>query len=315
MSTLWVSAVRAQQRSLGPRQRTSTGTSMGSSSANTQGHRFVLTSSGSAPLAVTAYDAACTKQAVLLASATGVPQGYYRAFAQWLNAQGVSAYSFDYRGIARSRPSRLRGFEADFSHWAADIDTVLGHVLHRHEKVSLVGHSIGGFLAPLAQQATHASLCSLVLVGAQTAYWRDWPLPWRWPMAALWHGLMPAVTYGIGYFPGRRLRLGEDLPRGVALQWALRPWVDPFAHERAALYARALPPVHMVAASDDRFATASAQARVRTQLLNTEVMQHTVSPESLGRKALGHFGLFRHDAAAAWPLLLKYTQLNAVKEP
>ena len=33
---------------------------------------------------------------------------------------------------------------------------------------------------------------------------------------------MPAVTALLGYFPGRALRLGDDLPRGVAMQWARR---------------------------------------------------------------------------------------------
>jgi predicted alpha/beta hydrolase len=308
MSTLWVSAVRAQQRS----RRANTNTS--GPAAGEQGQRFLLASSGGVSLAITAYAARSADKAVVLASATGVPQGYYRIFAQWLQSQGVNVYSFDYRGIARSRPSQLRGFDADFSHWAEDIDTVLGHVIARHAQVSLVGHSIGGFLAPLAQQANHAALTSLVLVGAQTAHWRDWPLPWRWPMAALWHGLMPAVTHSVGYFPGRLLRLGEDLPKGVALQWAKRPWHDPFADGRAALYSRALPPVHLLAASDDRFATASAQQRVRDKLLNASVSSFSVSPQSLGLKALGHFGLFRTEAAACWPLVLNRTQLFPSKE-
>jgi predicted alpha/beta hydrolase len=273
------------------------------------GQRFVLTRPDGVPLAATAYCAAPSSRAVLIACATGVPQGFYRAFAQWLNQQGVNAYTFDYRGIARSRPAQLRGFQADFSHWAIDIDTALGHVLPRHERVSLMGHSIGGFLAPLAQRVTPASLTSLVLVGAQTAYWRDWPLPSRYPMAALWHGVMPAITHAVGYFPGRLLRLGEDLPHGVALQWASRPWHDPFANERAALYARVMPPVHLLAASDDHFATPSAQERVREKLLNAQVNTHTVLPQSLGLPALGHFGMFRPSATACWPLLLQCCQL------
>lgn len=286
---------------------------------------------------------------IVLAPATGVPQTFYLRFAQWLAGQGVDVLRFDFRGTAASRPARLRGFVADFSHWALDLDAALAHALahakrdarpcgprdvcaptqgeppamapgaaharrdatdhesvqgHRPARVSLIGHSIGGFLAPVAPNATQ--LHRLVLVGAQSAYWRDFPHPHRWPMATLWHGVLPAVTGVVGYFPARALRLGEDLPRGVALQWAMRPWRDPwdqpaFAHG----YARALPPVHLLAADDDPFATPAAMARVARHLSATAWQTHTIARGTEGPQQIGHFGLFRSACAAqVWPRLL-----------
>ena len=41
-------------------------------------------------------------------------------------------------------------------------------------------------------------------------------------MAVLWHGVMPLVTRVVGYFPAQILGLGEDIPAGVAMQWAAR---------------------------------------------------------------------------------------------
>ena len=277
--------------------------------------RFELVSSGAVRIVATAYPpqrggapkpSQPPPTAIVVAPATGVPQGLYRAFAGWLAAQGVAAYTFDFRGVAASRPLRLRGFEAGFSDWAEDINTVLMHALSRHPRVSLIGHSIGGFLAPVAEVAP--ALHRLVLVGAQTALWRDWPLRQRLPMFALWHGLMPAVTAAVGYFPGRALRLGEDLPRGVAMQWASRPWRDPFEHPPGAVtrerYARVLPPVHLVAASDDHFATVPAQDRVEQRLLQTQVQRHVWHPRAAGLSRLGHFDVFRPRAALLWPQLL-----------
>ena len=242
---------------------------------------------------------------VVLAPATGVPQSFYLRFAQWLNTQGVDALRFDFRGTASSRPARLRGFVADFSHWALDLDAALAFALAQGApRVSLVGHSIGGFLAPVATHATQ--LHRLVLVGAQSAYWRDFPQPQRWPMALLWHGVMPAVTALVGYFPGRALRLGEDLPRGVALAWAARPWRDPWdGVEFAQGYARALPPTHLVAADDDAFATPAAMARVARRLSATETQTHTIATGAEGPQRIGHFGPFRSACAAqVWPRLL-----------
>jgi predicted alpha/beta hydrolase len=262
------------------------------------------------PISATVYLAGPQTPALVVASATAVPQGLYRHFAVWLQQQGISCYSFDYRGIAASRPPRLRRFEADFSHWALDIDAVLQRALAAHPRVSLLGHSMVGFLAPVAAHAPR--LHRLVMVGAQSAYWRDWPWPQRLPMAVMWHGLMPLITQAVGYFPGRALRLGEDLPKGVALQWARRPWNDPLHPDTLSgqQYRRALPPVHMVAASDDVFATAAAQQRLHDVLRGPEVTRHVWQPQALGLPAIGHFNVFRRPAAVLWPQLLHMSGLQ-----
>jgi predicted alpha/beta hydrolase len=275
------------------------------------GQPLPLRSADGHALSATAFLAAPGAPALVVASATGVPQGLYRHFALWLQQQGISCYTFGYRGIGASRPAQLRQLKADFSHWAVDIDALLQHALARHPRVSLLGHSIGGFLAPVAELAP--AMHRLVMVGAQSAYWRDWPLPQRWPMAVMWHGVMPLVTQAVGYFPGRALRLGEDLPKGVAMQWALRPWQEPLHADAHAgrRYARALPPVHMVAASDDPFATVAAQQRLHDALLAPPVTRHVWQPRAMGLPCLGHFNVFRRPAAVLWPQLLSMSGLKA----
>lgn len=246
--------------------------------------------------------------AIVIANATGVPQTLYRGIAGWLAERGHTVYTFDWRGTAASRPARLRGFVAEFRHWVLDLEAVLAHALQRHALVSLIGHSIGGTLGPLASQAPR--LHRLVLVGAQTAYWRDWPLKQRLPMLLLWHGLMPLATALTGFFPGRALRLGEDLPRGVAMQWAGRPWQDPLvdwqlggAAGAGTLYGRRLPPVTLLACSDDPFATPAAMRRVAGYLTGAVVRCEQLSPQEAGQRRLGHFDLFRRRAQALWPRL------------
>jgi predicted alpha/beta hydrolase len=285
----------------------------------TGGQTFELRGSDGVPVVATAYrpprppaggdtGAAAEPPAIVIACATGVPQTLYRGIALWLAERGHTVYTFDWRGTAASRPARLRGFDADFRHWVLDLDTLLANALAHHARVSLLGHSVGGLLGPLARQATQ--LHRLVLVGAQTAYWRDWPMRHRVPMLLLWHGLMPVVTLLAGYFPGRALRLGEDLPRGIAMQWARRPWQDPLVDwpvggTAAArdLYARALPPVTMFAAIDDPFATLPAMQRVAAHLTGTAVRCEQLSPRLAGQRRLGHFDLFRRRAQALWPRL------------
>lgn len=243
---------------------------------------------------------------VVLAPAAGVPRRFYRRFAAWLAVRGHAVLAFDFRGVGDSRPRSLRGFEADFGHWVLDLDAALAHALGEaggRLPVAGIGHSVGGTLMFMAEQAPR--LRALVTVGAQTAHWRDFPHPQRWPMALLWHGVMPALVGSFGYFPGRALGLGEDLPRGVAMQWAKRPWRPLFAGAEAQLRRnRALPPVHLLAARDDVFATPAAVDRLLLQLPGVPVQRHVVEPATHGLARIGHFDLFRERCAATWPLLL-----------
>lgn len=244
---------------------------------------------------------------VVLVPANGVSQRFYRRFASWLAQQGHAVLGFDFRGIGASRPRSLRGFEAGFDHWVLDLDAALAHALDEAGStlpVAAVGHSIGGTLLFMAEQAPR--LRTLVAVGAQTAHWHDFPHPQRWPMALLWHGVMPALVGTFGYFPARALGLGEDLPRGVAMQWALRPWRPLFTGADAAARRQRMPTVHLMAARDDVFATPAAVDRLLALLPGVAVQRHVIEPAAHGLARIGHFDLFRERCAAAWPLLLSH---------
>jgi predicted alpha/beta hydrolase len=246
------------------------------------------------------------RASLVIACATGVPQGLYRRFALWASEQQrINVLTFDYRGTAASRPKRLRGDPSGFEHWAQDIDAALAHARALTPTLPLlfIGHSIGGLLVTQAPNAVHAR--RLLLVGAQTADWRDWPAWRRWPMLALWHGLMPMATLVCGHFPGRRLRLGEDLPFHVAMQWALRPWRPNWRVQLPGAPApQDLPALHLLAASDDAFATPAAQQRVLRLLPRAQAQVHSITPQSLGLARIGHFALFRQHCAAVWPMML-----------
>ena len=66
--------------------------------------RVTIEAADGYPLSVRLYEPAGEpRAAVLLASPTGVKQGFYRDFAQFLCAAGFRVISFDYRGIGDSR--------------------------------------------------------------------------------------------------------------------------------------------------------------------------------------------------------------------
>lgn len=251
------------------------------------GHRF-LPPAGLQPRAV-----------VVIASATGVLATYYHRYAAFLAGHGFLAITFDYRGIGASAPPALKGFKARWHHWGhRDIDAVLHWARSNTQDLPLhfVGHSFGGFGVGLAEESRH--LTRILTVGAQHAHWRDYALGQRGDFLRRWHLVMPLATWRHGFFPGKDRGWLEDLPRGVALDWA-RSRKDFTAagpaEERAAMRRNQLAldaQILAVAATDDPFATSRAMHRALAYTPNATHQLARISPTDLDRPELGHFALF-----------------------
>jgi predicted alpha/beta hydrolase len=253
----------------------------------------------------------------LLHCGAGIPAARYRRFARYLAVQGIPTLTYDYRGIGVSRPASLRGFRAAIEDWAEyDCAGAIAWLRQRYGAAQIVGiaHSIGALLVGGAHNAAEQS--RLVLIGAHTGYYGDYGERYRLPMTLVWHRLMPAITRLVGYFPGRRLGLGEDLPAKFALQWAgrrspeLRPTgTDPGSArvqmllERCAALQR---PALLVSISDDAFATPAGARRLMAYYPRLFPLQHLqFTPADAGLRRIGHFGFFSRQAGAVlWPRLL-----------
>lgn len=234
---------------------------------------------------------------VIVNGATGVPASYYSSFAEHLAASGLRVVTYDYRGVGASRPDSLRGFSATMSDWAElDARSVLGHVRERFGDgpVFWLGHSFGGQALGLIDDAREVT--GAVLVGSQLGDLSCWPLPDRLKLSVLLGGLLPAVTRGFGYLPGA-IGVGEDLPKGVAEEWAR--WcltrgyfleAHPVARRR---FARFDKPTLLFSMSDDDFAPEPAVAQLMSLLSSAPLEHRRVIPSELGVEAIGHFGFFR----------------------
>lgn len=238
--------------------------------------------------------------AVVVAGATGVPQGFYRRFAAHLAERGATVLTVDYRGVGGSRHAGgPRRDAATMSDWGRlDLNEAIGYLVDRDpdRPVAVVGHSAGGWLLSLAP---NAQLVSAVLtVGSQSGYWRNWTGRARAARYVQWHAAVPAVAGLTGVLPGRYFG-GETLPGGVAKEWARwgrrRDFVDG---------AGALPPERRFAGQllavgvpDDPFATAQGVA-----WLPSLYPRATSEVRTLGarHRALGHFGAFRAGAEGLW---------------
>ncbi len=235
---------------------------------------------------------------VVVGSATGVLAGYYHRYAVFLAAHGFTAVTFDYRGIGQSRGGALRGQNQRWYQWGSlDIDAVLAWALDRSHglPVHFVGHSFGGFGVGLAAHAS--GLSRILTVGGQHAYWRELSFRYKVDHAVRCLVTLPLVA-AFGYFPAKRLGVMEDLPRGVALDWARSrkdfttaaagPQRDALRANQLALTA----PILAVAPKDDSYATLAAMERAVAYTPDSAARIIHLRPEDYGESTLGHFALF-----------------------
>ena len=229
---------------------------------------------------------------IVIASAMGVRRRYYAAFAGFAFAQGFTVVTFDYRGIGGSRPRSLRGFPAKLADWGEiDLDAVLRWAIRdlAPASLTLVGHSVGGQIAGLADSLAHVD--RLVLVAAQSGYWKHWSGIRKWGLLLFWT-LLPAASAVLGFFPLGIAGGGEPIPRHVAAQWAdwgRRPrYVIDAPGLDVTHYALFDRPLLAWSFGDDRFAPERAVDALVAEFPLARVTRRHVS--ELG---VGHFGFFR----------------------
>jgi predicted alpha/beta hydrolase len=257
------------------------------------------------------------RRVAVLHGGAGIPALRYGRFARFLAEWGVPVLTYDYRGIGLSRPRELRRFPATIEDWAElDSTCAIAWLRERFPQDEMLGvsHSIGALMLGGALNA--AEQARVVMVGAHTGYYGDYGALYRLPMALAWHGIMPAVTRFLGYFPGNRLGLGDDLPAGMALEWAERRRPDlrlsgayPAAVRRRQLLDRCAAlhcPAIAVCVTDDAFATVAGTKRLLSyfpRLSSPQLVEFT--PADAQVRSLGHFGFFRRATGSAlWPRLL-----------
>jgi predicted alpha/beta hydrolase len=233
---------------------------------------------------------------LVIASATGVRRRYYGAFASWLAKRGMRVVTFDYRGIGGSRPERLSGFDASLVDWGErDLTSVIDWAASSfgRGRTSLLGHSVGGQLLGLVRDPS--VIRAVVMVGSQSGDYRLWPsVVERVWYGALWHAVVPGVTSSLGYFPGA-LGVGEDLPGGIAREWAR--WcrtpgylVGGDGHPRRDLYRRVTSPILAFGFDDDNYAPPAAVSALLALYENARITRRQVSTSEA---TVGHFGFFR----------------------
>lgn len=252
-----------------------------------------------------------SKRVVIVHGATAVPHAFYRHFAHYLQSKGWSVLTYDYRGVGRSRPDSLTGFEARASDWGLlDMPAVLDWVRQTlgPKKIYFVGHSAGGQQAGLLLHPE--PVVAMATVSSQSGFWLYQGGLEKIRVLLLTTVFLPLVSRLYGYFPWSRFAAGEDLPKQVAIQWAR--WCrsskyilsdDTLPLDR---YQQFRAPVLAYSVDDDNWGTKKAVDAMMSAYPNVE-RRHLVAHD-YGISKLGHMGYFRPGAEKLWQEMLDWLQ-------
>ena len=246
---------------------------------------------------------------LVVASATGVPQRFYRRFAEHASSRGFTVLTLDYRGIGTSKPPTLKGFNMNYLDWAyLDLTAAVDAMDSEAVPLFMVGHSFGGHAFGLLPN--HARVARFYTF-ATGAGWHGWMTPLeRVRVLALWRLVGPLLTRWKGYLPWSLLRLGEDLPLGVYRDW--KHWCtypryffdDPAMSHVADLFASVRTPIIAANALDDPWAPPRSRDAFMSAYRNTTVHMVDIDPKVSG--PIGHMGYFRKGAQPLWDSALDW---------
>jgi predicted alpha/beta hydrolase len=285
------------------------------------GERLVLTAADGYALAATRYAARPEARQraphahLLLAGATGVPQGFYRRFAEHAAGRGFETLTLDYRGIGRSAPPSLRGFRMDYRDWArldlaAAVEVVRAAAARDGVPLYLVGHSFGGHAVGLLPDPAPVTAAYVFATGAG---WHGWMTPAeRVKVLAMWHAVGPRWSRGRGTSlePARDGRgpAGRRVPPVAPLVRVPRYFFDDpeVRDEVAASFARVRVPIAAANATDDPWAPPRSRDAFMRGYQNAPWERVDIDPVASGVGPVGHMGYFRPAAACLWDAALDW---------
>ncbi|AOM76308.1 alpha/beta fold hydrolase [Pedobacter steynii] len=248
---------------------------------------------------------------LVISSATGVKQSYYRKFSEFIANNGITVMTFDYSGIGNSLNGPIKRNDVNASDWGAtDLEAVMRYAKEHYPgaTINLLGHSIGGQLIGLSKSAAEAR--KIILMAAQTGYWRFWTGFRKYRMWTNWNIGFPMLLYIFGYLPSKKITGMENLPKNVARQWC--KWcLDPdylFGDipEQDLYFKNISAQLTSFSIADDPFAPVKNVDWITAKYSAARVKRLHLTPADFGMDQIGHFGIFQEKSRAnIWELLLK----------
>jgi predicted alpha/beta hydrolase len=252
------------------------------------------------------------RAAVVLHGATGVPAGYYRAFADWMAAdRSCAVLTYDYRDFGASARGPISKARATMVDWGlrdqAAALVALGELVPGAPRW-VIGHSLGGLW--LGFHPAMAGVERVLTVGSGLIHVKDHPVGFGLKARFFWRGPVPFLARRLGYLPGIRLGFGADLPLGVYedwRRWSLHPgfhMADLGRRLPAPESARVAARMRVVAVADDEWVPKPPVWRMMALYPDATKTQLVLRPGDYGLAKIGHLGAFHRANAVVWPALV-----------
>jgi predicted alpha/beta hydrolase len=138
-------------------------------------------------------------------------------------------------------------------------------------------------------------------------------------MPPLWFLLIPIIVAMYGYANAEKIGQGENLPKGVALQW--RKWCinpnyfeDHFKNSSTKLFFdKYVIPLKSIQIDDDPIATKITANKLVGYFKNAKIEVETISPLKMGVRKIGHTGFFsRKFKDTLWKKLIADIERNSL---
>ncbi|MHA6264622.1 alpha/beta hydrolase family protein [Arenibacterium sp. CAU 1754] len=255
---------------------------------------------------------AAPRAALVLNGATGVPQGYYRAFAQWLaGQQNIACLTYDYSDFGLSARGHMRASRVTMADWALRDQPAARAALRAAlpgVPLWVMGHSLGAMLMPLQEGIEDVE--RMIGVSSGMVHHHDHPWPYQALARLFWFGHVPLVVKMAGYLPGRISGFGVDLPASVYWQW--RRWcISPafcYGEFGATLphpdWSRSGAPVDLIAFEDDQTSPPFSVSKLVGLYGVNRAKMRVLNHADFGLNSVGHMGAFARRNAALWPELI-----------
>lgn len=268
---------------------------------------FIQPAADGFPLSMRLISAPQPTLAVLISAGTGYPKGFYDRMARHLAGRGAAVLTYDYRGIAGSRPDDLAGLEMDYTDWGrldmpAALEALIGEVPGL--PVGHVGHSVGGHF--IGFMPNHARIDRHAFLSVGIGYWRAHHLSNQPLELTFWHLLGPLSLAHHGYVKGGGLWAGADLPRGTFETW--KRWCLKPAYFRDELAERLRPhdfegvtaPIRSWVFADDPIANAVTAPELLKIYPHASAEIVARQASDYGVKRIGHDGAVRRGMEGLW---------------
>jgi predicted alpha/beta hydrolase len=245
------------------------------------------------------------KANIVLSSATGVPQEFYRRFAEYMTRFGYQVLTFDYRGVGQSAPASLKGFKMSYLDWGTlDLAGAIDYLVQDQLPVFMVGHSYSG--QALGLTPNHDKVTAMYCFGTGAGWHGYMPFKEKVKVQVIWNIVFPPMVALEGYLPWSKLKMGADLPIDVYKQWC--KWcknptyffADPEQQLLIQQYAQVKTPIYAVSALDDDWALPNSRHAFMQHYAQAPMQFINISASDYGLKQIGHMGYFRQGAEKIW---------------